>query len=382
MNIKNTWLLAAAALMLTACGDKQFRVEGTIENAADSTLYFENVSLTGPVTVDSVKLGSDGAFSFHTEAAEAPEFYRLRIAGQIINVPADSTETVTVKARYPEMSWKYDIAGSESAKKVQELAYRQIALQNRCIQISQSPALSASQSADSIEGVIEAYKREIRERYIVAAPMKAYAYFALFQAVGDRLVFDPRSSKDDIKMFAAVATSWDTFYPEAERGKNLHNIAIEGMRTQRLVAQRRQGLTVDASKVNVTSVIDLALLDNRGTLRRLSSLKGRVVLLDFHTFEAGASTKRIMNLRSLWAKYHAQGLEIYQVAEGSNEHYWKTAVAALPWVSVFDEDGSAAATYNVGQLPTFFLLDRQCAPYKRDAQIQDLEAEIQTLLAK
>ena len=109
--------------------------------------------------------------------------------------------------------------------------------------------------------------------------MKAYAYFALFQAIGSRLIFNPRENRDDIKMFAAVATSWDTFYPNAERGKNLHNIAIEGMKTVRIVDNNNRGLQVEASKVKETNSIDLSLIDNKGNERNLSSLKGKVVIL-------------------------------------------------------------------------------------------------------
>ena len=62
------------------------------------------MSLDGPVVVDSVKLDDKGAFSFSGKAPDAPEFYRLRIAGQIINLSVDSTETVDVKASYPSMA--------------------------------------------------------------------------------------------------------------------------------------------------------------------------------------------------------------------------------------------------------------------------------------
>ena len=48
-------------------------------------------------------------------------------------------------------------------------------------------------------------KSDIRENYIIREPMKAYAYFALFQAIGSRLIFNPRENREDIKMFAAVA---------------------------------------------------------------------------------------------------------------------------------------------------------------------------------
>ena len=235
-------------------------------------------------------------------------------------------------------------------------------------------------AADSIDNVIARYKEEIKADYIIREPMKAYAYFALFQAVGSRLIFNPRANREDIKMFAAVATSWDTFYPNAERGQNLHNIALEGMRTQRIVDNNNRGLTVEADKIHATDIVEITLTDNKGVERKLSALKGNVVLLDFHSFETDGSAERIMTLRSLYNKYHDRGLQIYQVAVGTNEHFWKTSVAALPWISVFDSDGTAANTYNVQSIPTFFLLDRNCSPVKRDLQIKDINAEIEALL--
>ena len=38
--------------------------------------------------------------------------------------------------------------------------------------------------------------------------------------------------------------------------------------------------------------------------------------------------KRIMMLRELYNKYHAQGFEIYQVSLDEDEHFWKTRTAA------------------------------------------------------
>ena len=92
-----------AALFLASCTEKKFHLSGNIDNANDSLLYFENMSLNGPVTVDSVKLDKDGSFSFDEKAPENPVFYRLRIANQIINIAVDSTENITIKYSYPTM---------------------------------------------------------------------------------------------------------------------------------------------------------------------------------------------------------------------------------------------------------------------------------------
>ena len=134
--------------------------------------------------------------------------------------------------------------------------------------------------------------------------MMASSYYALFQTlqVGrvNTLIFNPRNNKDDVKVFAAVATSWDTYYPNAERGKNLHNIAIQGMKDIRIIENQMAAQQLDASKVQVNGVIELALQDNKGVTRKLTDLKGKVVLLDFHLFAGEQSTKRIMMLRELY----------------------------------------------------------------------------------
>lgn len=380
--------LAAAVIMavgLASCDNRKFRVDGNIADAKDSVLYFENMSLDGPVAIDSVKLGDDGSFSFSDKAPEAPEFYRLRIAGQIINLSVDSTETITVNASYPNMATGYTVEGSPECATIKELALKQIELQGRVIAVERDNSLSFDQTRDSVARMIDDYKHEIKLDYIYKAPMRPSSYFALFQTLGSRLIFDPRQSEDDIKAFAAVATSWDTYHPNSLRGKNLHNIAIQGMRNVRIVRSQRATQTIDASKVNTANLIDIALLDNKGQTRRLTDLKGRVVMLDFHVFGADGSTKRIMQMREIYNKYHDRGLEIYQISLDPDEHFWKTQTAALPWISVRDPQGIQSnnlALYNVRSIPTFFLIDKTNTLRKRDVQVKDLDAEIQQLLAE
>ena len=389
MNISKTLSALAVSLMMlgaVSCSNKKFEVSGNITDAKDSLLYFENMSLNGAVVVDSTKLDADGNFSFAVDAPSAPEFYRLRIAGQIINVAADSTEHVTIKAAYPTMASQYEVSGSDECSKIKELAIGQMALQASINNIVRNTNLNDDIMRDSIRVILAQYKEGVKNNYIFKEPMKAYAYFALFQTIAlgceNVLVFNPRSNEDDVKVFAAVATSWDTYYPKAERGLNLHNIAIEGLKNIRIMKAEQQQ-TVDPSKVEYTGVIDIALPDNKGNIRKLSSLKGKVVMLDFHLFATKESTTRIMQLRELYNKYHAQGFEIYQVSIDPDEHFWKTSVAALPWICVHSDDGLNAAElgmYNVRDIPTYFLIDKNNVLQKRDVQIKDIDAEIKALL--
>lgn len=382
-----TLALAVAAMAgVTSCNEKKFHIDGTITGAADSTLYFENMSLDGAVKIDSAKLSEDGTFAFEGTAPTAPEFYRLRIAGQFINIAVDSTETINIKAQYPQMATQYEVSGSEDCQRIKELSLMQSSLQAQVNAIARNPELGAQAVADSVSRIVEAYKTRVKTEYIFKAPMKASSYFALFQTIyaGGQsvLLFNPRTSEQDIKVFGAVATSWDTFYPNEKRGENLHNIAIEGMKDVRYLRSQQQAEEIEASKVNTSGILDFTLTDNTGAARSLSSLKGNVVLLDFHLFADQNSMKRIMSLRELYNKYHAQGFQIYQVTIDGDEHFWKTQTAALPWIStrVDDNTSSVLQLYNVQQVPTFFLLDRSCNVVKRDAQIKDIDAEIKALL--
>lgn len=379
-------LTVAAMAGVTSCNEKKFHIDGTITGAADSTLYFENMGLDGAVKIDSAKLSEDGTFAFEGTAPTAPEFYRLRIAGQFINIAVDSTETINIKAQYPQMATQYEVSGSEDCQRIKELSLMQSSLQAQVNAIARNPELGAQAVADSVSRIVEAYKTRVKTEYIFKAPMKASSYFALFQTIyaGGQpvLLFNPRTSEQDIKVFGAVATSWDTFYPNEKRGENLHNIAIEGMKDVRYLRSQQQAEEIEASKVNTSGILDFTLTDNTGAARSLSSLKGNVVLLDFHLFADQNSMKRIMWLRELYNKYHAQGFQIYQVAIDGDEHFWKTQTAALPWIStrVDDNTSSILQMYNVQQVPTFFLLNRSCNVVKRDAQIKDIDAEIKALL--
>ena len=383
--MKHIWKAAAvilAATTIASCDNNKFHVEGQIANAKDSVLYFENVGIEQVNVLDSVKLGEDGQFSFSESAPAAPEFYRLRIYDQIINVSIDSTETVTIQAQYPQMATDYEVSGSDNCKKIKELALKQIDLHKQAMAIQQNTELGVDEANDSILKIIDSYKQDIKANYIFKEPMKAYSYFALFQTLGNWLLFNPRSNKDDIKVFAAVATSWDTYYPHAERGQNLHNIAIEGMKNVR-ISEANSARTIDASKIQAAGLIDIALNDNKGQLRHLNQLTGKVVLLDFHVFATNESPARILLLRELYNKYHDQGFEIYQVSLDPDEHFWKQQTAALPWINVREDQGlnsSILNLYNVQSVPEFFLIDRGNNLVGRSQTIKDIEQAIKNLL--
>ena len=383
--MKKIFFMALAAAALGACdSEPKFKVEGEVSGADGKMLYLEASALEGIVPLDSVKLKGDGSFAFKQARPVSPEFYRLRVDDKVINFSVDSTETIQVKAPYTDFATAYTVEGSPNSTKIKELTLKQAKLQddvNALLQAVQANRIGADVFEDSLSSLLKSYKDEVKIGYIFAAPNTAAAYFALFQKVNDYLIFDPLNNKEDIKCFAAVATSLNNYYPEADRSRNLYNIAIKGMKNTRTPQQKV--LDIPEEVVSETGVIDISLRDMKGNVRKLSELKGKAVILDFTIYQSAVSATHNYMLRDLYDKYAAQGLEIYQVSLDADEHYWKTTADNLPWICVRDGNGiysSIAASYNVQSVPTLFLVNKSNELSARGEGIKDLEAEVKALL--
>ena len=380
--MKKFLIFAIAALAITACKKQkpQFTVEGTVKGAADKTLYLYNNTLGGAVKLDSVKLTDEGTFTLHGETPQSPELYSLIVGNQMVYFGIDSTETVTINADYATMSSTYEVQGSTGSEKIRQLTLRQHDLQRNIMALQRNLNLSREQITDSLQRLIDYYKAEITNEYIFENPSTIYAYYALFQTIGGWPLYD-RSNPQDIRVFAAVATSWDTFYPESDRAKHLHNTALKSINDNRQAAVREMMAAETADRIETVNLLNLDLPDASGHNRTLTELSGKVVLLDFHLFNTKESATRILSLRELYNKYHDQGFEIYQVGLDENEHFWKQQTESLPWISVYDPSAFSARNYNVQSIPEFFLIDRSNALYKRSLQMDDVETEIKALLA-
>lgn len=374
--MKRFGLIALVVMALTAC-DKEgntFTVKGIIEGAQDKTLCLQNKSLGGTVILDSVKLGEDGHFEFQAQAPQTPEFYQLTLEGQSINFSIDSTETVTINARQPGMGSNYEVSGSENCEKIRQLALKQQGLQQSVVALLNGNSLTREEAVDSLNRMVRNFKDDVTMNYIFVSPSSAYAYYGLFLTLGGQNIYD-RQNPEDLKVFAAVATSWDTFFPESDRAKHLHNTAMKGLTDNRIATAREQ-MSIDESKIVSSGLLDLELPDASGRIRTLTELEGKVVLLDFHAFSTKESSARILEMRELYNKYHAQGLEIYQVSLDADEHLWKQATQALPWISVYDPNGTSAIKYNVQAVPEYFIIDRSNTLQKRSSQVDNLEKEL------
>ena len=383
--MKQTILLVLAVLTLSACSHKEkFTVEGQVTDAEGRTLYFEAASLEGIIVLDSVKLKSTGRYSFRAPRPESPDYYRLRLGSDIINIAIDSTETLHVDAPAEGFATLYTTDDPGDNTRIKELVLKQARLQsdvNALMAAARNRVIGMDVYNDSIRSIMNAYKDDVKRNYIFPDPTTKSAYFALFQRINDLLIFDPLNDKNDIRCFAAVATSLDLRYPHAARSRNLYNIAIKGMKNSR--QPRERVLEIPAEKVNEAGVIDITLRDMQGVEHSLTELKGQVVLLDFTAYKTTVSATHNYLLRDLYDKYAAQGLVIYQISLDDDLHYWKTTADNLPWICVRDDNGlysTNMSAYSVKELPTVFLINRSNELSARVEDFTTLDEAVKALL--
>lgn len=123
---------------------------------------------------------------------------------------------------------------------------------------------------------------------------------------------------------------------------------------------------------------EIELNDQNGNVVKLSSLKGKVVLIDFWASWCGPCRRENPNVKRVYDKYKNYGFEIYGVSLDNNKSGWLAAIEKdkLTWYHVSDLQGwnsSAAKLYGVRGIPKTFLLDREGNILKVDMRADELD---------
>ncbi|MBR2301227.1 MAG: AhpC/TSA family protein [Bacteroidaceae bacterium] len=381
------FFIAATSIisLIFSCDSRDnFTIKGEIEGGEGKMLYLSNVGILKTQRLDSVKLGRSGKFEFKQPRPECYDFYRLQLdgKGRQITIAIDSTETVTVRSNAAHFADSCKIEGSPESVKIQEIAALERALQQQVTDIIELNAPEVGETRATLYNLLDEFKRNICSQYIIPAPDKASAYYSLYLRINGQPIFDPLHNRFDSKCFSAVATSLDNRYPHTTRAMQIYNTAIKGMKATRPVT-KQDSLFIPESKIKTISLFDVNLPNIDGDSIRLTSLKGKVVLLDFTIYSNAQISVRHIELRELYNRYKEQGFEIYQISYDADKHFWQTAADNLPWVCVRDDAGVVSqytTLYRVEKIPTFFLINRNNELVWRDEQISDLNKTIEELL--
>jgi len=103
---------------------------------------------------------------------------------------------------------------------------------------------------------------------------------------------------------------------------------------------------------------DIDLKDKDGKSVKLSSLRGKVALIDFWATWCGPCKAEIPNLQKIYDAYRDKGFEIYSISLDRDKDKWLKGSDDLKWTSVLDEGGVVSNLYGITSIPSMFLIDR------------------------
>jgi cytochrome oxidase Cu insertion factor (SCO1/SenC/PrrC family) len=361
--MKKIFLLLIPFLIASGCKNRNtFTVIGTLKSTGKEYIYLNRVNIDKLVLVDSSRITGKGRFRFRVNSDE-PDFYQVGYPPEdFVTLLAGPDEKIELDFRGTRLSENYAVTGSEGSEQIQILDLMLLKTKNKLDSLSNLYKNSEKEPdfETKKKHYEEEYLRLVKEQrkfnigFIIKNITSLSAIKALYQRIDDNtyVLYESR----DLQYLKIVSDSLKRHYPNSKHTKAL--ISDFSKEMNQFYARQLEKISASLPETK----IDPDLQDINGKRVKLSSLKGKYVLLSFWSANSRECIAENLQLKEFYRIYNKKGFEIYQIALDEDESAWKAAVKfdELPWINTREDDPSNptnARLYNVKTLPTNYLYD-------------------------
>jgi len=378
----NAFLLALPLFILSCSNGSKVTIRVEVKSPEKNMLYISRIDFGKTTPIDSAKISSGESIKkFRLPQGSEPTFYTISLKkGGALTLLASRDEKISVKFDVQNMD-SYEVVGSKESLKVKEIA-ESFRKSKQTVDRLRKEYIKAQTDAER-EAIGRQFQAEIDSqrascsRFIWANPMSKASIMALYQKYNDDLYLFDRA--EDLTLLKMVASAWRALYPESDYTRGM----LEDIgRIEKIITNSKINKLISEAE---PSIPDLDIPDKNGTFVKLSSLKGKVILLDFFTASNTSSLLDNRELMNIYNTFKNRGFEVYQVSMDADKNEWLNYLSntRVTWISVREVDpthSAAALLYNVTQLPTNYLIDKNFNIIDKNIYGERLKEKLNVLL--
>lgn len=363
--MKKLLAIVVMALTVVSCqtAKDEFSIKGTIAGVETGKVYLQKIVEGRPQSIDTADV-VDGKFAF-TGKMEVPDIRILKLNEQdyFAQMFLDNS-TIKVVANKDSLQ-ATKITGSPTQDIFQ-------------VYLTELQGLNKE-----VAGLQEKYQTAMSQ----GNPDEAKKAEIDYKAMMDNMTFFTKNFvKEHNNSVVAAYLTLEQLAPQLD-GPELDSIVArfpaEISQSEYVIKLKEMA---EAQKKTAIGVLapDFTMNDPAGNPISLSSLRGKVVLIDFWASWCAPCRQENPNVVKLYEKYNANGFEIIGVSLDRTKEEWVKAIADdhLSWVHVSDLQfwqNTAARLYSVSAIPQTYLLDQEGKIIAKGLRSEQLAAKLNEL---